>query len=107
MNTKHYILILTTTPTKEEGERIGEILVTEKKAACVSIIPNLSSTFSYEGKIETSSEAQLLIKTKRKLFSDVASLIKANHSYEIPEIIALPIIDGSSSYLKWIDESLK
>ncbi|MEW6102870.1 MAG: divalent-cation tolerance protein CutA [bacterium] len=102
-----YILVLTTTPTKEDGKKIGEILIKEKKAACVSIISNLSSIFFWEEKIEFANEAQLFIKTKKDVLDDVISLIKSNHPYCIPEIIALPIINGSSSYLEWIDKSLK
>jgi len=103
---KEYILVLTTTPTKGEGEKIGNILIKEKKAACVSIIPCVSSIFPWEGKIEREEEAQLLIKTKKGLLEDVISIIKDNHSYNVPEIIALPILGGNKAYLEWIDKSL-
>lgn len=102
-----YILVLTTTKGKEEGERIANILIKQKKAACVSIIPNVSSIFLWKGNIEKQDEAQLLIKTKKCLFDEVVSLIKSNHSYEVPEVISLPILDGYNEYLNWMDETLK
>lgn len=102
-----YILILTTTATENEGKKIATILVEEKKAACVSIIPKVSSLFFWEGEIRSCDEVQLLIKTKRAFLNDVISLIKSNHSYEVPEIIALPIFTGYKEYLNWIDESLQ
>ncbi len=99
-----YILLLTTTPTKEEGEKIANILIREKKAACVNIIPHVRSIFFWEGNVESSDESQLLIKTKRDLLDEVISLIKSNHSYQVPEIIALPILGGYKEYLEWIEK---
>lgn len=102
-----YILILTTAGKIGEGERIAHILIEERKAACVSIIPQVFSTFLWKGNIEKQIEVQLLIKTKADLLEDVISIIKSNHSYEMPEIIALPIIGGYHEYLNWIDENTK
>lgn len=102
-----YILILVTTQKTEEAETIGNLLVQQRKAACVSIIPKISSVFLWKGNIERQNEVQLFIKAKGKFLDDIISIIKSNHSYEVPEIIALPIIGGYKGYLNWIDESVK
>jgi periplasmic divalent cation tolerance protein len=97
------IIVLITAGSEEEAHKIAELLVNEKKAACVNIVPAVDSLFWWEGKIESARESLLLVKTKASLFPEIVELVKETHSYEVPEIIALPIIAGSEDYLKWLD----
>ena len=97
------IIVLITAGSEEEAHRIAESLVKGKKAACVNIVPRVDSLFRWEGKLDSARESLLLVKTKASLFSEIVELVKRMHSYEVPEIIALPIIAGSEDYLKWLD----
>ena len=101
------IIVLITASNEEEAHKIAELLVNEKKAACVNILPGVDSLFWWEGKIESARESLLLVKTKASLFPEVVELVKRTHSYEVPEIIALPIIAGSEDYLKWLDTACR
>lgn len=97
------IIILITAGSEEEAHRIAESLVKGKKAACVNIVPRLDSLFWWKGDLDSAQESLLLVKTKASLFPEIVELVKRTHSYEVPEIIALPIIAGSEDYLKWLD----
>ena len=97
------IVVLITAGSEEEAHNIAESLVKGKKAACVNIVPAVDSLFWWEGKIESAQESLLLVKTKASLFPEIVELVKRTHSYEVPEIIALPIISGSDDYVKWLD----
>jgi periplasmic divalent cation tolerance protein len=97
------IIVLITAGSEEEAHKIAELLVNEKKAACVNIIPAVDSLFWWEDKLDSARESLLLVKTKASLFPEIVELVKETHSYEVPEIIALPIIAGSEDYLKWLD----
>ncbi len=99
------IIVLITAGSEEEAHKIAELLVNEKKAACVNILPGVDSLFWWEGKIESARESLLLVKTKASLFPEIVELVKRTHSYEVPEIIALPIVTGSEDYLKWLDSA--
>ena len=97
------IIVLITASSEEEAHNIAESLVNEKKAACVNIVPAVDSLFWWEDKLESAGESLLLVKTKVSLFPGIVELVKRTHSYEVPEIIALPIVTGSEDYLKWLD----
>ena len=97
------IVVLITTSSEEEAHEIAESLVNRRKAACVNIVPRVDSLFWWKGKLDSARESLLLVKTKASLFPEIISLVKEIHSYEVPEIIALPIIAGSEDYLKWLD----
>jgi periplasmic divalent cation tolerance protein len=101
------IVILCACGSEEEAEKIARALVEQRLAACVNILAPMSSIYRWEGKIETSREWLLSIKTADTHFDRVAHAIQSMHSYELPEIIALPIPAGSAPYLAWIDECLK
>jgi len=104
--TKSYDIILTTTGSKEEADRLAEMLVSRQLAACVQVI-NIGSTYMWQGKITQEAEFLLLIKTASHLYSEVEKIIVENHSYEIPEIIQIPIVQGLPAYLARIDENTK
>jgi periplasmic divalent cation tolerance protein len=102
-----YLMVLITTNKIEEARRISQILLEQKKAACINIIPDINSSYWWEGKIEKEQENLLIVKTTSALFDEVVRLVKENHSYKVPEIIALPIVGGNPDYLKWIDETIQ
>ena len=99
-------LVLTTAASRAEARSIAQALLERQLAACVNIIPKIESIYRWKGKIETSEEYLLVIKTTADAFERVRTAIVALHSYEVPECIALPIEAGSPSYLKWIEESV-
>jgi periplasmic divalent cation tolerance protein len=99
-----YIVVFITAGSQEEARMIGDTLIGQRKAACVNIIPQINSLFRWEGKIEDDRESLLLVKTRAELFPEVVDAVKSVHSYDVPEIIALPIVEGSQDYLKWIGE---
>jgi len=101
-----FIQVLTTTETKEQAQIIARYLIEEKLSACVQIAGAIESTYRWKGKVERSQEYLCLIKTREDLFPNVEAAIKKLHSYETPEIIAVPINKGSAEYLKWLDEAL-
>lgn len=104
---QHYIVVIVTTATEEEAEKIARRLLDERLIACVNIIGPIRSLFWWAGNVEVAGEYLLLMKSRADLFEELSGAVKALHSYEVPEIIALPIIKGSQSYLKWLDVNLK
>ena len=103
---ENHIVTLCTVPDRKTGERIAEALVEERLAACVNLLPGVSSTYRWQGKVEKATECLLIIKTVVSKFEALKQRIKALHPYDLPEIIALPITAGSSEYLNWITESI-
>jgi len=99
-----HLVVFITTSSYEEAHKIADTLVSQRKAACVNIVPKVNSLFRWKGRIEDAEESLLVVKTRAKLFPEVINLVKGIHSYEVPEIIALPIVEGNPDYLKWIDE---
>lgn len=99
-----YLLVLTTCSSEEEAGKIATALVSEKAAACCNIVGGIRSLYFWQGKLEDDKEVLLLIKTTSASFSRLREIIAKLHSYDVPEIIAIPIVDGSESYLKWISE---
>lgn len=100
-------VILCTCSDLAEAKLIAKILVKEKLAACVNIVPHVISVYRWQESIECDDEIQLIIKTQTDKFNDVADEIKRLHRYDTPEIIAMNIQQGDNSYLNWITESLK
>ena len=101
-----FYVVLVTAKDGSEAERIGARLVKEKLAACVSVVPRVSSTYWWNDKVETSDEAMLFIKTSGEKLEDLIRRVKELHSYETPEVLALPVAKGSPEYLKWLEGSL-
>ena len=106
MDTK-YIVVFITVDSPETTQKITDKLLTERKAACVNIVPKVESHYWWQGKIESANELLLIVKTRAALLDELIVLVKQNHSYTVPEIIALPIIGGNEDYLKWVDGATK
>jgi periplasmic divalent cation tolerance protein len=102
-----YRVVLVTAANKQEARRIAKGLIDNKLAACVSIIGEMESFFWWRGEIDSAKEVLLIIKSRKEKVPKVIRLVKSIHSYEVPEIISLPIATGFKPYLKWIDESLR
>lgn len=96
-------LILCTCPDRESSEKIARHVVESRLAACVNILPGLTSVFFWQDRLETTEEHLLLIKSQRACYPALERAIRALHPYEIPEIIALPVERGLPDYLTWID----
>jgi periplasmic divalent cation tolerance protein len=100
---KSYIQVTTATGTKEQAQTIARHLVESKLAACVQITGPITSIYRWKGKVENAQEWLCLIKTRDDLYDKLEAAVKTLHSYEIPEIVAVPIIKGNKEYLNWID----
>lgn len=96
------VVVLCTVPNKAEAKKISNALVQEGLAACVSTVEKVNSIFSWDNELCSENELLLIIKTRLELFDKIEVVIKALHSYNIPEIIALPVITGSKDYLAWV-----
>lgn len=103
-NEEEFILIVTTTNKPDEAEKLAGLLVKEKKAACVSISSPVKSVYRWQGNVEIEAEIMLFIKTLKANYQQVERLIRENHGYDVPEIIALPIVRGEEQYLSWLRE---
>lgn len=101
------MLVLTSVPDERTGEKIAQRLLKERLAACVTISSASSSLFWWKGKIAKEEEYILFIKTKSDLFPELEGMLKDNHPYDVPEIIALPFTEGSPEYLHWIKKETK
>jgi periplasmic divalent cation tolerance protein len=101
------IVILSTCSTEQEAERLARLLVEEKLAACVSIIPRMRSFYHWKGAVETSDECLLLVKSSRALFEELRVRLEAAHTYETPELLALPIVEGAPNYMNWLAGNLR
>jgi uncharacterized protein involved in tolerance to divalent cations len=99
-----YVVGLITAASWGEAYEIANTLVGQRKAACVNILPRVNSIFWWNGKVEQAEESFLLVKTRIDLFRDVVNLVSRIHSYDVPEIIALPVVGGNSDYLKWVSK---
>lgn len=102
-----YIVLFITTGTDEEAHKIAEVLLNQRKVACVNIVPRVSSLFWWQDKLDSAQESLLIVKTKASLLPEIINLVKGVHSYEVPEIIALPIVGGNQDYLEWIGKEVK
>ncbi len=101
-----YVAVFITTADDEEARLISQALLEQKKVACVNTIAGVSSQFWWQDKIDTENESLLIVKTAASLLDEVVTLVQEIHSYDNPEIIALPIVGGSQEYLDWIGRVL-
>lgn len=101
-----YWLVLTTCPDAESADRLAQVLVGRNLAACVNIQPQVRSIYRWQGRVEESAEHLLFIKTAAARYQELQDVIQANHPYELPEVMAVPIVAGSSEYLSWIHQTV-
>jgi len=101
------IIVLITASSEEEASKIGSVLVDERLAACVNIVPRIRSLFIWEGKTQDEQETLLMCKSRQPLLDKIITRVKSLHSYSVPEIIALPIAGGSTEYLGWLRDATK
>ena len=99
------IIVMVTASSEDEAVRIGRILVKERLVACANVMPGLRSLYVWQGNLCDEGEVLIIMKSRRTLFQKIEERVKALHSYDVPEIIAVPIVDGSEDYLAWIDAS--
>jgi periplasmic divalent cation tolerance protein len=102
----NFVQVITTTASKDEAERIARTLLEKRLAACVQIIGPIESLYWWQGKVNKSEEWMCIAKSELSLFPKIEGTIKALHSYEVPEILALPVVAGSERYLQWLDEQV-
>ena len=104
---EEYIQVSTTTEKKEDGEKIAKVLLDKRLAGCIQILGPIESSYWWKNNIETQKEWLCLIKSKKGLYNELERTIKEIHPYETPEIIAVPISEGSKDYMEWLDSELK
>lgn len=97
------VVVLITADDEDEAQRIAELLLNRRKAACVNIVPGVKSLFWWQGKLDRVVESLLIVKTRAALLPEIIGLVREVHSYQLPEVIALPIIGGNGDYLEWLD----
>jgi len=101
-----YLQVITTTEKKDDAEAIARMLVERRLAACVQIVGPVTSVYRWQGRIETAEEFQVIAKSRRELFARIEQAITGAHPYDVPEILAVPVADGSRAYLAWVDGEL-
>ena len=99
-----YCVIFVTCASREEAEKISGLLLDGRLIACANIVDGVRSVFCWQGKRENALEVLLILKTRKALFEDVARTVRGAHSYSVPEIIALPVVEGNAEYLRWIKD---
>ncbi len=107
MTSSEPIVVLMTAASREEADRIAELLVSAQLAACVQILPEIGSVYRWQGEVKREKEILLLAKTVASRFDELESRVRAMHSYETPEIIAVPVTDSSAPYLGWLLAELR
>ena len=105
MKKNTYILAFVTVSSKKEAKEIANVLVKDRLVACVNIVPGIVSVYTWQGKKEKSNEVLLIIKSRKTLFKKLARKVKQLHSYDVPEVISIPILDGNKDYLHWIRQN--
>jgi periplasmic divalent cation tolerance protein len=100
------VIVFSTCASQEEAKRIARGLVEERLAACVNIIDGIESIYSWQGKVEESKEVMLVVKSRRDLLGRLQERLASMHSYEVPEAIAIPVVDGLPAYLEWLDREI-
>lgn len=101
-----HAVVLMTAPDAAAAERIARALVDERLAACVNIVPEVRSVYRWEGKVEESREVMLVAKTRQSLFGRLEARVRELHPYDVPEIVSIPLTDGSRPYLSWLDQAV-
>ena len=100
------IVVMTTTASRDEATEIANVLVERQLAACVQIVGPIASVYRWQGQVEQSEEWLCLIKTQRTRYSQLEAAVLENHSYDVPEVVALPIVEGTAPYLDWLSRGV-
>jgi periplasmic divalent cation tolerance protein len=100
------LVVLMTAGSQEEADRIANALVTKMLAACVNVLPGVTSVYRWEGELQRDQEWLLVVKSTRDVLDDLVQCVQALHSYDLPEVIALPVVGGSEAYLRWVDSEV-
>ncbi len=100
------VVVLTTCSSAEEAGRIAQALVEKRLAGCVNVVSDIRSVYRWEGRVKDEAEILLVIKTSRNLFDQVRRAVEKLHSYQVPEVICLPVIDGAPNYLNWLSTAV-
>lgn len=100
-----FIVIFITTKDTAQARTVARKLLDDKLAACVNVVSGVQSLFWWEGKVDEAAEVLLVVKSRKKLFAKLQRAVRAAHSYQVPEIIALPIVAGNKEYLNWIKQT--
>jgi periplasmic divalent cation tolerance protein len=101
-----FLVVLCTCSSMEEGLRVARLLVEGRLAACANIVPGVESVYRWQGAVETAQEALLVIKTTAAAFPVLRERILETHGYEVPEVLAIPVVEGSAGYLQWLGEQV-
>src|ERR1039458_4291618 len=101
------IVVFSACANQEDAEKLARLLVEQRLAACVNVVPGIRSYYRWKGAVEAGSECLLIVKSSRDLFAALAAALEKAHSYEVPEAIAIPIVDGAANYLNWLDANLR
>jgi len=104
---EEYIQVFTTTEKKEDAEKIAKVLVEKRLAGCIQVVGPIISTYWWKDNVETAEEWLCIIKSKKDIFNELEKSIKEIHPYEVPEIIAMPVVAGSDDYLQWLSKELR
>jgi len=101
-----YVLVLTTMPTEDQALQLAEMLVQDQLAACVNVLPKMSSIYRWDDQLRQGTEHQVIIKTTTGRLSALHDRLQASHPYEIPELLEIPIVGGGKAYLNWVSNSV-
>jgi len=101
------IVVLSTCASEQEAEKLARSLVEQHLAACVNVVAGVRSYYRWQGAIEAAGECLLLIKSSRERLEGLRTALEREHSYEVPEVIVLPVVDGAANYLNWLQASLE
>jgi len=100
------IVVLSTCATEEDAGKLARVLVEARVAACVTVVPGARSVYRWQGAIESAAECLLVIKSSRPLFGALRTALEQAHAYEVPELLALPVVEGAAGYLNWLEGQL-
>jgi periplasmic divalent cation tolerance protein len=107
MSEVEHLVMLVTAGSEEEARKIARALVRSMLAACVNVIPGITSIYRWQDEVQEDREWLLVVKTRRDVLDEVIRQVQALHSYDLPEVIALPLVGGSQDYLRWLDEEIE